>query len=144
MVLIDGETSGASELLAAVLKEWGRGVLLIGQPTGADPLVREAIPLNGRRAYIATRSVRIGGSVFDGRQPVAPGILLRSGAMRERFYEPESLDRPWSKLLDEEKEDKALRDRINGDTGLQRAVDILLGLKALNIDYEGNRSPPKP
>ena len=34
-------------------------------------------------------------------------------------------------MTDEEKEEKALRDRTRHDTYMRRATDILLGLKAL-------------
>ncbi|MCO6401440.1 MAG: hypothetical protein J5I99_09465 [Verrucomicrobia bacterium] len=47
-------------------------------------------------------------------------------------FEPEPGPDRRAKLA-EEATDRALRDRVRGDAALQRAVDVLLGLKALNI-----------
>ena len=48
-------------------------------------------------------------------------------------YEPEPATAGKKDLSSEEKEDQLLRERVRGDETLRRAVDVLLGLKALNI-----------
>ena len=62
--------------------------------------------------------------------------LLKQGELvvvpTETVYEPDApVLRKGKTMTDEEKEDKALRDRTRNDTYLRRATDVLLGLKAL-------------
>lgn len=133
MLLVDEHTSGAAEALAAAAADSLRGVLVIGRETAGDPAIREPLPLAGGYAvYIATRRLVTGdGAVFDGLSGVKPTVNLPAGPGKIE-YEPEVL--PDRRIrLDEEDSDLALRDRIRGDAVLQRAVDVLLGLKALNI-----------
>ena len=134
LVLVDGETTGAAELLAATLAGSVRGALLVGDPTSGDPLLREALPLDEQRfAWVATRRlVTADRTVFDGRQGVQPDVTLaRDGGGGPEFEPNAALDRRHT--VREELEDRALRSRLQGDAVLRRAVDILLGLKALNI-----------
>jgi carboxyl-terminal processing protease len=138
MVLVDGRTAGASEVLAAVLNDSVRGAMLIGRTTAGDPLVREAIELpTGDHLYVATRRlVMANGRVHAGREGVAPDVVVEAGAPAAPEYEPDLVaDR--RVLLEKEIADKALRERVRGDPALRRAVDILLGLKALNIGPHG-------
>lgn len=134
VVLVDGETTGAAELLAATLSGSVRGALVVGFPTSGDPLLRQAVPLSGGRvALIAARKlVTADGKTYDGRHGVAPDVALTNRGDEGPEYEPNLLlDR--RQQVTEELEDRALRSRLVGDAGLRRAVDILLGLKALNI-----------
>ncbi len=133
MVLVDEKTSGAAELVAVAAADSLRGVLVIGQPTAGDPGIRDVVPLaDGRGVYIATRQLVSGaGAVYDGREEVVPTIQVSSRANALGF-EPEPGPDRRAKLA-EEATDRALRDRVRGDAALQRAVDVLLGLKALNI-----------
>ncbi len=133
MVLVDGQTSGAAELVAVAAEDRLRGVLVIGQETAGDPGIRDVVPLeDGQGLYIATRQlVSGGGAVYDGHAGVAPTVLI-SGRGDSLGFEPEPGPDRRAKLA-EEATDRALRDRVRGDAALQRAVDVLLGLKALNI-----------
>ena len=134
MVLVDEDTAGAAELLAAVLGGSVKGAMIIGRETAGDPLVREPKKLStGRYALLATRQLTTAdGTVYAGTNGVAPDVVITDTALDETVYEPEApVLRKGKTLSDEEKEDKALRDRTRNDTYLRRAADVLLGLKAL-------------
>ncbi len=134
MALIDRDTRGASELLASVLNDSVKGAMLVGRISRGDPLVREYVPLkSGDLLYMATRQiVTAGGTHYDGRIGVKPDIQAGGPAAQQPEYDAEPVaDR--RQLLDQEMQDFALRNRIRGDAALRRAVDVLLGLKALNI-----------
>ena len=134
MVLVDEETSGAAELLAAVLGGGVKGAMVIGRETAGDPLIREPKKLStGRYALLATRQLKTpDGMVYAGVGGVRPDVAITDSALDETVYEPETpVLRKGHSLTDEEKEDKALRDRTRNDTYLRRATDVLLGLKAL-------------
>ena len=139
MVLVDEETSGAAELLAAVLSGSVQGAMVIGRETAGDPLIREPKKLStGRHALLATRQLKTpDGMVYAGANGVVPDVAITDAALAETVYEPEApVLRKGKSLTDEEKEDKALRDRTRNDTYLRRAADVLLGLKALG--YAGD------
>lgn len=134
MVLVDEDTAGAAELLAAVLGGSVKGAMIIGRETAGDPLVREPKKLStGRYALLATRQLKTAdGTVYAGTNGVAPDVVITDTALDETVYEPDApVLRKGKTLSDEEKEDKALRDRTRNDTYLRRAADVLLGLKAL-------------
>jgi len=137
MVLTDEETTGASELLAAVLVGSVKGAMVIGRETSGDPLIREPRPLStGQYALLATRQIKTAdGTVYSGDNGVIPDVFITDSALDETVYEPDQpILRKGKKLSDEEKEDRALRDRTRNDTYLRRATDVLLGLKALGYD----------
>ncbi|MDD3441503.1 MAG: hypothetical protein PHU50_08620, partial [Kiritimatiellae bacterium] len=91
----------------------------------------------GRHAWLATREIRTAdGTVYWGAGGVKPDVLITDAALNETAFEPDEplLMRSRKTVLDEEKEDKALRDRTRHDTYLRRATDLLLGLQALGYD----------
>lgn len=134
MALVDESTTGAAEVFAATAADSLRGILVIGRSTAADPLIREAVPLgDDQLLYIATRRMVTGnGAVFDGTAGVFPNIAVEGRPARPD-YEPDPAEDRRRQRLEEEVFDRALRDRVRGDPILQRALDVLLGLKALNI-----------
>ena len=134
MVLVDEETSGAAELLAAVLGGGVKGAMVIGRETSGDPMIREPKKLStGRYALLATRQLKTAdGATYSGANGVSPDVVITDSALDETVYEPDApVLRKGKTMTDEEKEDKALRDRTRNDTYLRRATDVLLGLKAL-------------
>jgi carboxyl-terminal processing protease len=135
MVLVDDQTTGASEVLAAALEASVRGAMLLGQPTAGDPMIREIVPLpTGEKLYVATRRlVMANGKVYDGREGVTPAVEVTASADMQTEYEPSTPLAGAKELSEEEKEHRQLRERVRGDATLRRAVDVLLGLKALNI-----------
>jgi carboxyl-terminal processing protease len=144
MVLTDGDTEGAAEMLAAVFAHSLRGAMLIGYPTRGDPAVREIIPCpGGGYLYLAVRRlVMADGSVFNGRESVEPDVILNGAESGGVDYEPEPDTR--GRLLVEEKEHRLLRERVRGDPALRRATDILLALKALNLRGAPRVEEPSP
>lgn len=139
MVLVDEGTTGAAELLAAVLGGCGEGVLVIGRETSGNPLVRGAVELpDGRTAWLAVHSLSVGdgGMRFDGGRGLVPALEISGQALAESVYEPEEpVLRKGKSLSEEEKEDRALRDRTRHDPYLRRATDVLLGLQAIGHEW---------
>jgi len=141
-VLVDAQTSGAAEALAAMLVGGGRGVMLIGAATRGDPAVRELVPLpDGGTAYLATRRlVAADGSVYAGREGIQPAIRAGGQPSAPDYEPPKVPGQPAPS--DEEKESLRLRQRVKDDPALRRAVDVLLGLRALNL--RGFDKPQNP
>ena len=146
MLLVDNQTAGAAELLAAVLSGAGRGAMLIGSPTAGDPMIREPVALaEGEVLYIASRRLVVGdGKIYAGRETVRPDIVVSPQAVYPDYDPAKSILTDPRGVTDEELETHELRVYIKGDVPLTRAVDVLLGLKALNLhsfDYEGSVRP---
>ena len=135
MILVDKKTRGSSELLAAALAGSARGIMLIGSVTSGDPLVREVLDLpDGKHLYLASKRLVVAdGKIYNGGEGVKPHLVVAPTAVPAIDYEPEPVAGGEKELSDEEKEDTLLRERVRGDETLRRAVDVLLGLKALNI-----------
>jgi len=129
MVLIDRETCGASEVLAAVLKGSVQGVMLLGEATMGDFVIREPLTMqSGMRLYVTTRRLVVGdGQSYTGREGVLPNIPIKPPSMAASQADEEWFDEK------ESPEAKTLRLYTRHDPVLRRAVDLLLGLKALNI-----------
>lgn len=138
MVLVDEGTTGAAELLAIALGGGGEGVLVVGRETSGNPLVREVVELGeGRKALLAVHAVTdAAGRRYDGRAGLAPSLEIGDRALAENVYEPEEpVLRKGKSLSEEEKEDRALRDRTRFDPYLRRAADVLLGLQAIGHEW---------
>jgi len=83
-VLVNGETRGAAEALAAVLREADAG-LIIGNPTAGLALTTRDFPLkNGERLRIATKPVKLGDGATITR--VSPDIAVTVSLDDERAY----------------------------------------------------------
>lgn len=125
LVLTDGETRDASELLAAVLRG-RRGVLLLGARTFGDDSRREKLGLaNGEALYIATGHVEVGDRRYRA-EGVRPDIAVPApepGAAGAAAGEPASGGAVGATNLEA---------RVSGDALLRRSADILLGLKAVS------------
>jgi carboxyl-terminal processing protease len=134
MVLIDEDTSGSAEVLAASLKRSIRGAMLLGSATRGDPAIREFVEFTPEeKLYVATkRLVTADGTLYLGARGVEPDVNVVPRAIPEPNVAAGLILTPREKL-DEEVEDILLGERVKGDAVLRRAVDILLGLKALNI-----------
>lgn len=138
MVLVDESTTGAAERLAAALGAGAESSLVIGRPTAGDPLLRETRTLpDGRPVRLAVHVLEAAdGTRYDGRSGVLPTLSIPDRALDEKPYEPaEPVLRKGKTLSDEEKEDRALRDRTRHDPYLRRATDVLLGLQALGREW---------
>lgn len=135
MVLIDQDTSGAAEVLAGLLSAC-KGTMLIGTPTRGDDRIRSIIPLsNDRVLYIATQRIELNNGRSYYQNGITPHVRVTATntvTARESEFAGEEPD-IFSGIAEQERQDRALIKRVEGDTILRRAVDILLGLKALDI-----------
>ncbi|HMP74161.1 MAG TPA: S41 family peptidase [Kiritimatiellia bacterium] len=138
ILLVDEETYGQAEILAAVLKDAAPGVLVVGESTSGDLNLREPVQLpGGERLWIATRKlVTATGRTYDGREGVEPDLVAPSVPTAEPFFEP-SLEPGRREVLEVERTDTALRRRTRGDAALRLATDILIGLNALDFSSGG-------
>lgn len=85
-VLVNHETSGAPEALAAALRETGAG-LVVGATTAGEAMIAQDYPLsNGQQIRIATAPVRLGDGSELSLQGVKPDIAVRVTAKDERAY----------------------------------------------------------
>ena len=137
LVLINARTCGASELFAALIAHCGSGVLLVGESSAGDPLIREILPLDaGDALRVATRKLVFSdGRVLDARSPLAPDVRVADTDLAEP---PPVDERPLLAQNHLRATDTAahaaavfLQNRIRHDAVLKRAVDIMLGLRAL-------------
>ncbi|MDP2991669.1 MAG: S41 family peptidase, partial [Kiritimatiellota bacterium] len=135
MVLIDQDTSGAAEVLAGLLSVC-KGAMLIGTPTRGDDRVRNVIPLaNDHVLYIATQRIELGKGPAYYQKGVLPHVHVaqtNEPAGRASEFAAEEPD-IFAGISEQERQDRALIKRVDGDVILRRAVDILLGLKALDF-----------
>jgi hypothetical protein len=85
-VLVNRQTAGAAEALAAVLRETGAG-LILGSTTAGQAMVAQEFPLkNGDRLRIATAPIQLGdGSALSG-QGLKPDIAVEVTAADERTF----------------------------------------------------------
>lgn len=130
MVIVNRDTREAAEALAACLKGRPR-VMLLGEPTRGESAVRTVVePAPGVAIRVATHRVRMA----DGRDyagtGVPPDIAVQPGSPSAVV-----LDNPagWHRhpLSERALRDVQLGRRVAPDAALQRAVDILLGLRAV-------------
>ncbi len=148
VVLIDKNTSGTAELLAAILAGT-KGVLLIGEETAGDNKVRSFIPFqNGKELYIATGEFVLSKPTQSyANCGVKPHIILKANKSETKRSisldssvkaTPEEIIDIFGNMAPKDKLDAALAERVQFDPSLRRAVDLLLGLKALNITMRFN------
>ncbi|MCX6991976.1 MAG: S41 family peptidase [Kiritimatiellaeota bacterium] len=135
MVLIDQDTSGAAEVLAGLLSVC-KGAMLIGTPTCGDDRIRNIIPLSDDLVlYMATQRIELGKGPTYYQKGVIPHVRVaptNTAVIRDSDFTYEEPD-IFSGISEQERQDRALIKRIDGDVILRRAVDILLGLKALDF-----------
>jgi hypothetical protein len=85
-VLINPQTTGAPEALAAILRETGVA-LVLGNPTAGNAMVAKEYALkNGDRLKIATTPVAIGETLKLAGQAVKPDIAVEVSEQAERAY----------------------------------------------------------
>lgn len=133
MVLVDEYTTGGAERFAAAAQGGLQGAMLIGRPTRGDFLLRRYLPLSrGGFLYVATSRLRTrDGTVLEGGTGLTPDIVIPAGDEIPAPPPANPLGR--RERLEVEQNHLTIRERIGSDAVLHRAVDLLLGLKALNI-----------
>jgi len=84
--LVNHQTSGAAEAVAALLRETGTG-LVIGSLTAGQAMIAEEFPLkNGERLAHCYQSHRVGEGVALSAEGVNPDIVVRVAPEDERIY----------------------------------------------------------
>jgi len=85
-VLVNHQTAGAAEALAAVLRDSGVSLILGGRTAG-QAMISEEFPLkNGERLRIATAPMKLGSGATLAAEGVNPDITVRVSAEEERSY----------------------------------------------------------
>ncbi len=85
-VLVNRQTAGAAEALAAALRETGAG-LIVGSRTAGQAMVAQEYPLsNGDRLRIFTAAVQAGESTLLSAQGLKPDIAVEVSPEDERAY----------------------------------------------------------
>jgi len=85
-VLVNGDTTGAAEALAAVLREIG-AALLLGSKTAGHAMITQEFPLKtGDRLRIAVSPVELGDGAKLTGEGVVPDIAVRVNPQEERAY----------------------------------------------------------
>lgn len=142
-VLVNEETRDASELLAAVLGGLPN-VIVLGWRTRGDAGLRTPVELSsGERILVASRwAVPANGGEYHGKG-VIPDIALTSSSLPSSPVPPPIpgyTREPSGRALAAAK----LRERIDGDSALLRACDLLLGLKAIRKTTNAWVPDPSP
>lgn len=134
MVLVNRRTSGASELLAAALKGSGLGAMVIGETTEGDFALRKFIKLpGGDYLYLATHQVVMNdGTTYDGSRGIQPDVEVADVNIKVAPIAP-TPNFNNRETGDEDRIGERIKERMEHDAIMQRAFDVLLGLKALNI-----------
>ena len=132
MILVNGETRGASEVLAAVL-HGQRGVVVLGSRTHGHTGVMEAIPVTADTSlYLATGWVSLGHKDQAFADGVSPDIAISNQVLVADVELPRPGKELEGKRLSEKARlDRSLMERVSGDPVLRRATDVLLALGAL-------------
>ena len=132
MVVTDRETHGAAEALAAVVQRCHRA-LLIGEPTRGEPAARAVLTLaTNLHVLVATRWVRLPDGSDYGGQGVIPDIAVERDEVTAVV--PKDLQ-AWRRkpASARARRDLELVKRVAEDPPLRRAVDIMLGLRAVRL-----------
>jgi len=85
-VLVNRETGGAAEALAAVLRETGAGLILGGTTAGRAMTSQEFALKSGQRLRIATSPVKLGNGTALSPQGIKPDIEVSVTLDQERAY----------------------------------------------------------
>ncbi len=134
VVLVDTGTCDAAELLAAVARG-GEEVLLVGQSTRGDTFVREKVVLGGGDViYAGTRTVEasIGEKYWPGGLKPDVSVPVTHDAAPVKATNAVASVPVVVEARDEAAQMDELVKRTKGDAVLQRAADILMGLRTLN------------
>jgi hypothetical protein len=93
-VLVNRQTAGAAEALAAVLREAGSG-LILGSKTAGQAMIAQEFPLkNGERLRIATAPIQLGDATTLSEQGLKPDITVEVAAADERAYYADAYKMP--------------------------------------------------
>ena len=112
IALINGETRGSAEALAAMFREAGIG-LLIGSNTAGQAHVFQEIPMStGAKLRVAKDSIRVGDGVTLSKSGVAPDIDAHVSPEDEIAYFKDPFSRPRARGGQENRPSRTI-DRLN-------------------------------
>lgn len=129
-LLVDHDTRGTSEALAAILRNRS-GFMLLGARTSGDSAHRERFPLTaGMDVYMATGWLVPAGGRDHYRDGIEPHIAIAGAAAIPPVdtNAPPAADATDHAAMAGEPE---WQNALSADPALRRAVDVLLGLHAL-------------
>lgn len=86
VVLVNGETAGAAEALAALLRETCAGLILGSRTIGAAMTSKEFVLSNGQRLRIVATPVKLAGGVALPVTGLTPDIVVNVPAATEKIY----------------------------------------------------------
>jgi C-terminal processing protease CtpA/Prc len=144
VVLEDEKTVQAAALLAALLNDCPR-VMLIGTALPGAIAQRTTIPLaDGQRLRLATRQIVLPRQSVTGNQAIVPALETTGSEWAAPTQPAPPMNTGGKPLSNEALEDKRLMERIGNDAALRRAVDLLLGLKALGVNTRDGSAHSTP
>lgn len=131
MALVDHQTRGGAEALVALWRGCP-GIMLIGSATRGEARFREAMTLpDGQAITMATRKIMpIQGAPYEG-SGIKPDVVVAPGRDVTPTI-PAGATPPSRPLSAKSEQDRDLMRRVGDDGVLQRATDILLGLRTLS------------
>jgi hypothetical protein len=133
IILVNSETMGAAELLAAELHD--AGALLLGSPTAGLALTTEDFPLaNGQRLRVATTPIQWHGAVLAQLQP---DILIPAALAAERGY----LANPYGPASPTEETADAGTNSLTGLLDHTSEADLV---RQKRKDGDGDENPEPP
>jgi hypothetical protein len=120
-VLVNGQTSGAAEALAAVMRETGTALLLGGTTAGTATVAKEFPLKNGQRLLIATQPVKLGDGTVLSMRGVKPDIEVTVSPEAERDF------------VSDASANVANGSLASGNTGTSRAADTSRAIRRMRL-----------
>jgi C-terminal processing protease CtpA/Prc len=131
MVLVNSDTCGTSELLAGLLK--GKdNVMLIGSKTKGHCGLMEVVPVTESESlYLVTKHVILPSAEQSFTNGITPDIVMVEEEKKKMELPLSGKVMIGKNISEKAIIDRKLMERAANDIVLQRAVDLLLGLKAI-------------
>jgi hypothetical protein len=96
VILVNHQTSGAAEALAAVLRDASAAVILGNRTAGQAMITQEFTLKNGQRLRIATAPIKLGSGATLSPEGLKPDIAVQVGPQEEREYMIDAFKNPQS------------------------------------------------
>jgi len=146
-VLVNRETAGAAEALAAVLREIGAGLILGGQTAGRALVTRDFPLKNGGQLRIATGPVTLGDGSAMSTQGLKPDIDVTVNGDDERAYYADAF-RVVPRTNQPVGPDGSSTNQAAGTNTSRRRMNeadlVRARREGLNLDLETAARPPEP